>query len=99
MEENNRIDTGRNQDGTFKQGISGNPKGRPRNTMKDFLKRKFSEMDDWEKEEWLEKNNVSAELQWQMAEGRPHQDTDITTDGKELPMPIIKVDVSGNDGD
>ena len=49
----NTIETGRNPDGTFMSGVSGNPIGRPKNTMKDYISRKFQEMTDGDKEAWL----------------------------------------------
>lgn len=78
-QENNR-----NPDGTFKKGHSGNPNGRPTNTLKAFLAREFREMEDWEKREWLKENNVSGEVMWKMAEGNPSNQTDITSDGQPI---------------
>ena len=67
----------RNPDGTYKSGVSGNPGGRPRNTLKDYVARKFSTMSDEEKEQWLKDHNVSAEIIWRMGEGNPKQDTEL----------------------
>lgn len=83
-----REESGRNPDGTFKPGFSGNPNGRPKDTLKEYAKRKLIEMTPEEKERFLEK--ISPELLWQMAEGRPKQDTDITSDGKELNTALVK---------
>ncbi len=81
----NREDTGRNPDGTFKSGISGNPSGRPKNTLKDYVRQKFMEMDSEEKEEFLKK--ISPDLQWRMGEGNPKEEI-----GGNIDMPfIIKV--------
>lgn len=80
MEPANREET-RNPDGTFKPGISGNPNGRPKNTLKDYLSRKFSAMTDEEKEAWLADNKVSGEVQFKMAEGNPHQSSDVDLKG------------------
>lgn len=89
MEENaqnlkpaNRGETGRNPDGTFKVGVSGNPKGRPKNTLKDYVRQKFMLMTDEEKEDFLEK--IPPEIIWKMGEGNPMQNTDVTTDGESL---------------
>jgi len=80
---------GRTADGKFAKGSVHNPGGRPRNTMKDYIARKFSNMTDEEKEAWLTENRVSAEIIWRMGEGNPRQDTDVTTDGEKLNTPIL----------
>lgn len=67
----------RNPDGTFKPGVSGNPSGRPKGTMKEYIGRKFREMTDEEKEAWLKENKVSPDLQWQMGEGRPSSEMQL----------------------
>ena len=65
----------RNEQGQFVKGVSGNPLGRPKNTMKDYVARKLATLSDKEKEEWLKTHNVPGELQWRMGEGNPAQDT------------------------
>ena len=82
----NREESGRNPDGTFKAGFSGNPSGRPKNTLKDYVSKKFQEMSDAEKEEWLKENKVSGEFIWRMGEGNPAQQTDITSAGQPIPI-------------
>jgi hypothetical protein len=62
----------------FKPGQSGNPSGRPKDTLKAFVATKFREMNDDEKMLWLENNKVAAIDQWKMAEGNPKTDTEIT---------------------
>ncbi len=66
------------KDHQWKPGQSGNPNGRPKNTLKDYISRKFREMSDEEKEQWLIDNKVSPEVIWKMGEGNPKQDTDVT---------------------
>ncbi len=81
-----REDTGRNPDGTFKKGFSGNPSGRPKNTLKDYVRQKFTEMTEEEKEEFLKK--VSPEFQWKMGEGQPKQDV-----GMEVTVPQTLIEL------
>lgn len=76
-----------------------NPLGRGAGTtLKEYKARKFKEMTDEEKEAWLEKNKVSGDLQWRMAEGQPQQD--VTTGGEKLPTPIYGgISIQGHDSD
>ena len=82
----NRVDTGRNEDGTFKAGFSGNPSGRPKGTMKDYLSRKFSAMSDEDKEQFLLTHKVSGKDQIEFGEGKAKQglDIDATISGPSL---------------
>jgi len=58
----------------FMPGVSGNPSGRPKNTLKTYIAQKLSEMSEREKEEWLKEHKIPGDLQWRMAEGNPAQD-------------------------
>lgn len=90
----NRKNTGRNPDGTFKSGVSGNPNGRPKDTLKEYIRKKLSNMTDEEKEEYIKP--ISKDLQWRMGEGNPHQ----TTDGHlEVTLPKPLMDVTNKDED
>lgn len=88
----------RNPDGTFREGVSGNPAGRPKGSIsiKDKI-RQYLEANPNEVEAIVAhfvKNN--RELMWQMLEGRPQQD--VTSDGKQLPSPLLAhLDVRNND--
>lgn len=84
----------RDEQGKFKPGFSGNPTGRPKDTLKAYLQKKLTEMSEEEKESFLE--GISKELQWQMAEGRPKQDTDVTTGGESLNIALVQF-IDGKD--
>lgn len=73
----------------WKPGQSGNPSGRPKDTLKAFLAREFRAMDDDQKREWLNTNKVSPIDVWKMAEGQPKQD--VTVEG-EMTTKIISAD-------
>jgi hypothetical protein len=69
----------------FMPGVSGNPSGRPKNTLKEYDARRFREMSDEQKEEFLK--TIPPEIRYRMAEGNPATATDITTKG----LPIIQL--------
>jgi hypothetical protein len=96
MEPAIRQESGRNPDGTFKQGFSGNPSGRPKNTLKDYVREKFMSMTVEEKEAFLKR--ISPEIQWKMGEGNAANNMDITSGGKPLILPseIIAKNESDN---
>lgn len=77
----------RAENGTFLEGTAPGP-GRPKGqTLKEYWRRRFSEMTDEEKVAFTEK--VGNEMIWKMAEGNPAQDTDITSKGEKIVFPIL----------
>lgn len=88
----------RNPDGTFPKGISGNPAGRPKGkSLKEYWKQRFADMSDEEKEEFSKK--VAPELLWQMAEGRPVSNTDVTTLGESINPLVVRFLDDKSNGD
>src|SRR3990172_1297220 len=92
QQENNR-----NPDGTFKEGMSGNPQGRPKGKgLKEYDREKFAKMTDEEKEEFLK--TIANEMRYRMAEGNPKQDSEISGSA-EMPflLKTIKDDTKRED--
>lgn len=85
----------RNPDGTYPKGVSGNPKGRPKNPLKNYVREKFAKMSDSEKEAFLRK--IAPIDLWKMGEGNPHQTQDTTTDGEKINDITVRI-VDGNSG-
>ena len=83
-EPDNREDTGRNPDGTWKPGVSGNPGGRSKKPLKEYGLKIFNDMTDEQKDEFLK--SIPNGERWRMIEGNPRQDTDITSGGKPIPI-------------
>lgn len=72
----------------WKKGQSGNILGRPKGkTMKEWAREYLERMTDKERDEFME--GIPKEIIWKMAEGNPKQDTDVTSDGKELSNLIL----------
>ena len=68
----------------FMPGVSGNPSGRPKDTLKAFIARELREMSDDEKREWVKTHKIPGIDQWKMGEGLPDSKTEATNTTKVL---------------
>jgi hypothetical protein len=67
----------------WKNGKSGNPKGRkPGKTLKEFAREYLMSLPDSEKVAYLA--SLPTEITWKVAEGNPANATDLTTQGEKL---------------
>jgi hypothetical protein len=72
----------------FKPGQSGNPKGRtPGPSLKEWSKTYLMSLTDEEKLEFM--TGIDKKTIWEMAEGKPDTKTDVTSDGKAIPQPLL----------
>lgn len=76
----------------YKKGQSGNPGGRPKNTLKEYTKKKLAEMTEEEREAFLE--GIDKRTIWEMAEGKAEAKTDVTTNGESI-IPILVKFIDG----
>lgn len=83
----------------FKKGQSGNPKGRkPGTSLKEYAKKYLACQTDEEREVFME--GLDKKTVWEMAEGKPKQDTELSGEVKIQPL-LVKIigDEPKGDGD
>lgn len=87
-------DENRNADGTFKEGFSGNPNGRPPGSLSAMgrLKQLYAanpqKFDDFVLR--YADNEANDRHQVEMLDGKPMQSTDITTKGEAITPLLVK---------
>lgn len=82
MEPSETVENGRNPDGTFKEGNPGGPGRPPGASLKEFARKFYSEMTEEEKIAYIKKvEEKKPGFAWQMAEGNPHQSSDMEHKG------------------
>jgi hypothetical protein len=96
MEEPIKPVDNRQPDGRFGPNNNANPAGRPKGqTLKEYQAERFRKMSVEEKEEYLK--TISLSERWRMAEGNPHQSSDMRVEVP--PIPILSDALPKDHGD
>lgn len=68
----------------YKKGQSGNPSGKPKGavSMKTYVRNMLATMDDKERQAFL--HGIDKTSIWQMGEGTPQTNVDVTTKGESI---------------
>ena len=112
MENPDKQENNRNPDGTFKEGISGNPKGRPPGpSLTEAIKKRLKELSPDNKRtvlEWMADNilqdaldhdNTMRKLLWNYVDGMPHQSVDLKHDISDNLFDLINNAIREEEGD
>lgn len=88
LEKQEVIKPARDEKGRLLPGNTANPLGRTKGkTLKEYARDYFLLQTEEEKEEYLKKlEEKKPGFIWQMAEGMPHQTTDVTSGNKPIPL-------------
>lgn len=81
----------------FKPGQSGNPAGRPPGpSLKEYAKKYLAGLTEEERMEYMA--GLDKKVIWEMAEGKPKQDTESKVE-VTAPTPLISLNVQRNNSD
>ena len=74
----------------YRKGQSGNPDGRPKGSisLKQYAKQMLEQMTPDEREEFME--GLPKQFIWEMAEGKPENKTDVTSNGETITPVLVQ---------
>ena len=96
MEPNN-TEYKRQEDGTFAVGTAPGPGRKPGKTMKEYAKEWFELKSQEDKDAYIQElEKKRPGFAWTMAEGNPHNTTDLTSGDKPIPILHVPTDKDGD---